>query len=121
MTPAQRHGKKPEGDEDNAADQETAIGRDRRVVVEAHPSVDLEPGLIEPAEARPGRSTSCRSLSRGSSQFGDHSHRKKPSTSTIATGKQEDQHGPAVHSPTANETPARKTIVGTEKSNAGLR
>ena len=51
MRPPRRHGTEAQGHEDDPADQEPTIERDRRVVVELHAAVDPEPGFVQPAEA----------------------------------------------------------------------
>ena len=49
--PAQGHGAQPQHDQYRPADRNPGVERDRRRVVEAHAAVDLEPGLVQPAEA----------------------------------------------------------------------
>ena len=74
------------------------------------------------SQRKPDGSTSIRKRSTfGSSQVGDQSQRKKMHPRSTATGRKKTRIGRLVRSPTANATPAKKTIVGSPKTIAGLR
>ncbi len=86
------------------------------LIVKRHASVDLEPGFIHPA--KPGRVEPHEHIidSRVEPIWRPlpEEERRKATRSAPA---RENQHGLAVSTrPTANETPARNTIVGSEKT-----